>query len=492
MSGIIGVYSVDGNNIFEELSYGLIALQHRGDRGFGFCVDNQDSDPNNWFLHESGRGLVFYDMVQNNPEKIKELSERKPTVGIGHTLYEKTGGLQPRGTWNIKGYDMMVAMDGVLLGYPARDEVVMRAIVSKSLSEADDFFKAGELIMEEFDGRGPYNVVANIRDYRNGEYYLVAFRDPKGIKPMCLGCNGDKYIIASESKIFQNIDADFVRDVEPGEMIVISKKGMKDRVLVRQDHAHCAFEWVYFASPVSDIEGKNVYLVRKKLGESLAKRYPDVDIDQVICSPDSGRGVATGFQQALNRRRLQDIIENSRGMKNKKEIIKYLESDLQDAFVPFEEGVEKNPTAPRTFQIEEPILREIASRTKFYFNEQVLKDKKSGVGDDSIVRGSVFKYGMAPKAKRLGAKTFGAIISCPPLSHACVKDPGGKTFAALGLRGPVEKIGERVAEDIGLDFVLYPTEEDLDKAIGFTDTCKACFNGKYPVKKEFLPEDQLR
>ncbi len=283
-----------------------------------------------------------------------------------------------------------------------------------------------------------------------------------------------------------------MRDVEPGEMIVVSKKGMKNKVLVKQYHAHCAFEWVYFASSVSDIEGKNVYLVRKNLGKFLAKRYPDVNIDQVICSPDSGRGVAIGFQQELTRMKLKKIMENARGMKSKEEIIKYLESDLQDAFVRFEEAVEKNPAAPRTFQIEEPLLREIASRTKFYFNEHILKDKKSGVGDDSIVRGDVFKYGMAPKAKRLGAKTFGAIISCPPLSHACVKDPGGKTFAALGLRGNAEEIGKSVAKDLGLDFVLYPTEKDLDNSIGFSDTCKACFNGKYPIREEFVPEGQMR
>ena len=94
---------------------------------------------------------------------------------------------------------------------------------------------------------------------------------------------------------------------------------------------------------------------------------------------------------------------------------------------------------------------------------------------------------MVPKARKVGAKGFGAIISCPPLSHACVKDPGGKTFAALGMEGSVEEIGKRVAENLGLDFVLYPTEEDLEDAIGLDDTCKACFNGKYPVRNEFIP-----
>ena len=489
MSGIIGVYSVDGKNVFWDLSYGLIALQHRGDRGFGFAFDKHDSDPKNWFNHESERGLVFYDLVQNKPQKVRELYESSPKVGIGHTLYEKTGGLQPRGIWNGRGYDIMLAMDGVLLGYPARDEVVMRHIFSDSLGKADDFFIAGEMIMKELDGRGPYNVVANVRDYRNGEYYLVAFRDPKGIKPLCIGSRGNNYAIASENKAFQNMDIDFVRDVEPGEMMVVSKKGVESRVLVRQPHAHCAFEWIYFASPVSDIEERNVYLVRKELGRRLARRYPNIDIDQIICSPDSGRGVATGFQQEITRMRLQRILEDVRGIGDSEKMIRYLESSLEKAFIPFEEAVEKNPTAPRTFQVEDALLREIASKTKFYFNRHVLEGKKSGAGDDSIVRGSVFKYGMAPKAKQCGAKGFGAIISCPPLSHACVKDPGGKTFAALGMRGDVREIGENVAKKLEMDFVLYPDERDLDNAIGLNDTCKACFNGKYPVNEEFIPHD---
>ena len=368
MSGIIGVYSVDGQNIFNDLSRGLIALQHRGDRGFGLSIGREDIDPKNWFIHESEKGLVFYDLDR---EKTERLEDADSHIGIGHTLYEKTGGAQPRGIWNTAGYDMMVAMDGVLLGYPARDEVVMRAILSESLQKTGDFFKAGEIIMEEFDGKGPYNVVANIRDYRNGEYHLVAFRDPKGIKPLCIGQNGDRYVIASESKAFQNIDADLITDVEPGEMIVVSKKGIKDKVLVRQYHAHCAFEWVYYASPVSDIEGKNVYMVRKKLGWNLAKRYPNVDIDQVICSPDSGRGVAAGFHQALTRINLDRILREVKEM-GKEDIVKYLEYNLHKAFVPFEEAVEKNPTAPRTFQIEDPELRKLASETKFYFNKHII------------------------------------------------------------------------------------------------------------------------
>lgn len=488
MSGIIGIYSVEGKNIFKDLTDGMIALQHRGDRGFGFCIDDQGYDQKNWFLRERNKGLVFYDIVQKDRRKIIEMEKMKPKTGIGHTLYEKSGGLQPTRTYSGKGMDIMVAMDGVLLGFQVRDEVKMKSLISQSIDKTDTFFEAGEKIMEELDGRGPYNVVMNLRDSRNGEYYLVAFRDPKGMKPLCIGeGKKGKYVIASENKAFQNIKADFVRDVEPGEMIVISDEGIKSKVLAKQEHAHCAFEWVYFASHVSDIEGQNVYKVRKKLGLYLAERYPDVDIDQVICSPDSGRGVAIGFQQAITRKRMRKVLSDVEKMKNPVKIKEYLRDHLMGAFVPFEEGVEKNPTAPRTFQIEDDLLRDIAKATKFYFNEHILRGKKSGAGDDSIVRGGVFKDGMVKKAGDCRANSFGAIISCPPLSHSCVKDPVSKDFAALGMRGSVEKIGKRVARKLGLDFVLYPTEEDLDRAIGLKDTCKACFNGKYPVRDELIP-----
>ena len=160
-----------------------------------------------------------------------------------------------------------------------------------------------------------------------------------------------------------------------------------------------------------------------------------------------------------------------------------------DAYTSSITGVKASVTAGADIEI--LITDIVAADTKFYFNKYVLEGKKSGAGDDSIVRGTVFKDGMAPKAKNCGAKEFGAVISCPPLSHACVKDPGGKTFAAQGMKGTVESIRKRVADDLGLDFVLYPTTEDVVEAIGHKDLCMACFDGKYPVRNEFVPEDQL-
>ncbi len=379
-------------------------------------------------------------------------------MGIGHTLYERSGDLQPVEQWGDQNVNISLAMDGVLLGFgEKKHDSVMRTLFLDYLREDGNFYSAARKLMEKLDGRGPYSVVIAVR--KGGKFYLIAFRDPKGIKPLCLGRKDNVYVIASETKALDSLEAAFVKDVEPGEVLIISKGGMESRVVRKDRHAHCAFEWIYFADPTSSIEGRNVYLVRKTLGEKLARRYP-LDVDVVIASPDSGRGVAIGYQQELCR--------------------------IKQKFVPFEEASVKNPGAKRTFQVENPQERVMAARTKFFINKEVVRGKKVACGDDSIVRGTVFRDGMVYKLRAAGTEAIISVISCPPLAYPCIKDPKGKTFAAQGLTGTVEEIGEKVAKKINVDKVCYPTIEEMDQAIGHTDTCKACFNGVYPIRKKFI------
>jgi amidophosphoribosyltransferase len=231
--------------------------------------------------------------------------------------------------------------------------------------------------------------------------------------------------------------------------------------LVSQDHSHCFFEWIYFADPTSIIEKKSVYEVRKELGRILARRYVDRvgGIDFVMASPDSGRGVAIGFQQEL--------------------------SNLLGKFIPYEEAAIKNPGAKRTFQVEGEIERGLAASLKFFMNRDVVRGKKIAVGDDSIVRGTVFRDGMIRKLRRAGASEIYPVISCPPLVHACIKDPHGTGFAAHGFDGSLEEIGERVARKINADFVCYPSEKDMRTALGLEDICAACVNGCFPVNEVY-------
>ncbi len=480
MSGIISLYSFDRENIVPNLFYGTVALQHRGEEGFGVgVIDLRDKDA---FKHIKKNGIAFYGLK----DKLDDLSAGSPYAGIGHTLYEKSSNLQPVKQWS-ENYRISLGMDGVLLGFDGKGDSVMKSLYSESLKETKDFFEAGEILMEKLDGRGPYNAVMVIKNGEN--VYNVIIRDPKGFRPLCIGQKGNTYIAASETKALDSMGADFIRDVEPGELIVISdaiKGDIDSRILKKDEHAHCAFEWVYFGDPVSTIEGKNVYLARKNLGKRIARRYTDLELDMLLCSPDSGRGVTIGCQQEMSRMNVEGILSDIREMNNPHEIKEYLERELPNALVPFEEAVTKNSAAKRTFQVEDPKERELAAHVKFFVNNKIIRGNKAGIGDDSIVRGTVMKEGMVYKFKKAGVTETSAIISCPPLKFPCVKDLKNKEFIAHGISGSPEEVGIEVAEKLGMSRVCYPSIEDLDKAIGLTDTCKACFDGKYPVREEFL------
>jgi amidophosphoribosyltransferase len=451
MSGVIGIYSLDGANITDDLFNGLTSLQHRGEEGCGLSINY----PNEGFhtpVH--GDGLAYYRFSRD----LDNLREIGAYAGIGHNLYEDSANPQPVEQAGLN-HQLSMAMDGILLGFHGKNDAYMRTLFSRSLDEKGDFFKAGDKVMEELHGRGSY-CVATLVERKDG-LYLVFYRDPKGIKPYCLGRKEDTYIVASESKALDAIEAELIKDIVPGEMGVVSKKGFESRRLHEEKPAHCSFEWVYFADPTSVIEGRSVYMVRKALGAKLAQRYADkIDVDMVMASPDSGRGVALGFQQELSR--------------------------IKDRFIPYEEASIKNPGAKRTFQVEDPEERKLAARTKFHMVKDAVRGMNVAVGDDSIVRGVVFRHGMVYKLRKAGAKSVIPVISCPPLKYPCIKDPKGKEFAAQGMEGSVEEIGRKIAEKLDVDMVLYPTLDELREAIGVPGLGTACFDGKYPVSEDLL------
>ncbi|MFH1326570.1 MAG: hypothetical protein ABIH59_00395 [archaeon] len=456
MSGVFGVYSVNGKNVADELLLGTVSLQHKGEEGCGISIPKKDG-----FYTPKGKQLAYY-FFRDVTNGLKGLREREPHTAIGHTLYENTGGLQPVEQWG-ENHMISLAMDGILLGFGGKNDSVLRTLFSRYLDETNDFYLAIEILMKKLKGHGSYCVVALVR--KGEEVNLVAFRGPKGIKPLCLGkkISGDdvKYVVSSETKGLDAVGAQFIKDIEPGEAIVVSKNGLDSKKLVEEEHKHCFFDWVYFADPTSTIEGKNVYEVRKELGRRVARRHLNKlnDVDLVMASPDSGRGVAIGFQQELCK--------------------------LTNRFIPYEEASVKNPGAKRTFQVEDEEERKLAANVKFFMNERVVKGKNVAVGDDSIVRGIVFRDGMIFKLRQAGAKKIYPIISCPALLYSCIKDPKGKNFVAFGLNGSVEELGEHVAKKIGADFVCYPTTEDLVGALGIKDICKACIDGQFPVDEKF-------
>lgn len=441
MSGIVGVYSLDKKSIMETLFYGLTALQHRGEEGCGVSIAKDE------ILTKKGPSLVYYFLK----DELAFLNAIEPYVGIGQTLYEERENIQPV---EVKGkrFSLSLAMDGALVGFSENHDEVIKNIFLEHLEGTGDIFTAAEKLMDNLQNRGSYSLVIMVKGPEG--LSLVCLRDPKGIKPLSLGKRDNEYLVASETKALNAVEASFLKDVEPGEVIVISQKGLASKKLKDEEHAHCAFEWVYFADPTSSIEGRNVYLVRKKLGQALAEKYL-LSIDMVIASPDSGRGVALGYAQALGK--------------------------------PFEEAVVKNPGAKRTFQVEDPEERIKAARSKFYIIREMIKDKKVALGDDSIVRGTVVRDGMIYKLRKSGAKEVHLVISCPALCYPCFKDPQSKVYAAYGLhKMPPDEVGRLVAKKLGADSVCYPSVEILEQAISHPGLCRACMDGKYPVDARFL------
>jgi amidophosphoribosyltransferase len=443
MSGVLGVYGTARQSIMEELFYGLCALQHRGEEGCGMAIASPVG-----LLVKKAREPIYYFLKDEMPF----LEAIHPEVGIGHALYEGSSDLQPtrsrRGVWSVS-----LAMDGVLVGVPTPQERHVEGLLLEGLQATGSIEEACRRTLAALAGHGSCSLVALVQ--RDGATTLLALRDPRGIKPLCLGEKDGCFLVASESKGLDGAEAELVRDIRPGELVLIQEKGLTSRQLGEEPHQHCAFEWVYFADPTSVIEGRNVYLVRKALGGMLAEAYP-LDVDLVICSPDSGRGVALGYAQA-------------RGL-------------------PFEEAVVKNPGAKRTFQVEDPEERARAARAKFFINRDVISGRRVALGDDSIVRGTVVREGTIAKLRRAGATQVHLIISCPALCYPCFKDPASKAYAAYGLQSlAAEEVGRRVAQRLGADGVCYPSVAMLQEAIGHEGLCRACMDGVYPIAAHLLP-----
>jgi amidophosphoribosyltransferase len=448
MSGVLGIYGIARPNIMEELFYGLCALQHRGEEGCGIAIASAAG-----LLVKKAREPIYYFLKDELPF----LEAIRPQAGIGHALYEGSSDLQPtrsyRGPWGVS-----LAMDGVLLGVPAPQERYVEGLLLDGLEATGSMEEASRQTLAALDGHGSCSLVALVQ--RDGATVLLALRDPRGIKPLCLGEKEGCWLVASESKGLDGAEAELVRDIRPGELLLIGDTGVSSLTLREAPHQHCAFEWVYFADPTSAIEGRNVYLVRKALGRMLADAYP-LDVDLVICSPDSGRGVALGYAQA-------------RGL-------------------PFEEAVVKNPGAKRTFQVEDPEERGRAARAKFFINRDVISGRRVVLGDDSIVRGTVVREGMIAKLRRAGAREVHLLISCPALCYPCFKDPASRAYAAYGFQSlAAAEVGRRVAQKLGAESVCYPSVAMLEEAIGHEGLCRACMDGVYPVAAELLGGSGVR
>ena len=452
MCGVIGIYSK--SDVSKKLFYGLNSLQHRGQEASGICV----FDGKNMVL-DKGMGLVYDNFDDESFIKLQG------NIGIGHVRYATAGGSYEYNSQPLlafsKNREFALAHNGNLVNHKsirreledegmlfqtAIDTEVILSLVAKYYK--GDIVEAVKKTMARI--KGAYSVVMLFEDK------LIAFRDPYGFRPLLIGrAKNGEVIIASENAPLEIIGTDAIRDVEPSEIIVVDKKGIRSDFFEKEDKKHCIFEYVYFARTDATLDGVNSYNFRRRCGEILSKEAP-VEADLVLAVPDSGTPGAMGY--------------------------------AQESGIPFAEGLVKNRYMGRTFIKPTPEERELSVKLKLNPLETVLRDKRIVLVDDSIVRGTTSKN-LIMRMKKAGAKEVHMRIVSPPVKYPCfygIDTPSRKKLIAANYS--VEEMRERIGAD-SLAFISM--EGMLDATLMKEDVfCKACFNGDYAVEPKELVEDE--
>ena len=443
--GIFGIYG-PGLDVSRLTYYGLYALQHRGQESAGIAV----SDGGTIILHKN-MGLV--------PEVFSDeiLGRLTGKMALGHVRYSTTGS-----SLVLNAQPLMCHYSKGMIALAHNGNLVNAGMLRKRLAEEGSVFQStidSEVIVNLIARYSQKSVEDGIRKTMSkiqGAYSLVVLtedkligiRDPWGVRPLCIGKLGDAYIITSESCALDTVGAELIRDVEPGEIVIVSESGLTSyKVGAPTRRCTCIFEFIYFARPDSLIDGYYVNEVRREMGRQLAREYP-VDVDIVISVPDSGTAAAKGY--ALERG------------------------------IPFEEGLMKNRYIGRTFIQPDQAMRDLTVRLKLNPMRNVLRGKRVLIVDDSIVRGTTSGK-MVNMLRDAGAEEVHLCVSSPPILWPCyygidISDRKELIAAKLPL--------EEIRKFIGADGLYYLSLEGLLKIFGGSAGffCTACFNGDYPIE----------
>lgn len=447
LCGVFGIYSKEKKNISQIIYYGLYALQHRGQDSAGMAINN-----NGYIDYHKGLGLA-YEVLDKDV-----LNRLRGDIGIGHVRSGSSGETTTANSEPlVVGYKqgaLALAYDGNLVNYKElREKMEDDGIIFQSSIDTEvianliaryhkeDIEQA--IIKAVKDIKGSYALVLMTNDR------LIGIRDPYGLKPLCIGKLGKDYILSSETCALDTIGANFVRDVEPGEMVVIIDGDIKSiRTKESKCKSICLFEIIYLARPDSKLDGKSIYLLRREAGRNLARVHP-AEGDIVISAPDSGTVAAIGY--------------------------------AEESKIPYDEGLIKNRYVGRTFIQPTQELREIGVRIKLNVLKENVEDKRVILVDDSIVRGTTMKR-IVGMLKEAGAKEVHVRIASPPVKHPC----------HLGMHTPekanliaANKSIDKIRDEIGADSLHYLSLEGLLEAVGGENSyCIGCFCGKYPVNKD--------
>lgn len=448
-----GIFAVAGHPRAVEMTYyGLYALQHRGQESAGIAY-RQGSRIRSY----RGMGLVSDVML---PERIAGMSG---DAALGHVRYSTAGesrieNAQPI-TVNMWRGQFSLAHNGNLVNaaelrkslehqgsifQTTSDSEVIPHLLARSSNE--DLLEAFASALSQV--RGAYAVAALTQEG------IIAAKDPNGFRPLCLGTVDGAYILSSETCGLDAVGAEFIREIEPGEIIqLLAPVGERGKASQRriqgpksENQSLCVFEFIYFARPDSDLGGINVHSARKALGRALAKKGP-VDADLVTGVPDSSLSAATGY--------------------------------AEEAGIPYEMGLVKNRYIGRTFIAPEQSLRELAVKIKLNPLKSLIQGKKVVLVDDSIVRGTTSRY-IVGLLRSAGAKEVHVRISSPPYRFPCYY---GIDTSSRGELAAAQWTTEDIRKQIDADSLVYLDLDDLHQTLGkhVKGFCYSCFTGKYPV-----------
>lgn len=442
-----GVFGVYGHAHASELTYyGLFALQHRGQESAGIVARTAEG-----LAGHTGMGLAS-DVL--TPDVLARL---KGDAAIGHVRYSTTGSslvknAQPLLVDYARG-QLAVGHNGNLVNAGSlRKELEASGSIFQTTTDSEIIV---HLMARPFNGSFEELLIAVLRRLQ-GAYSLVmltpesliGIRDPHGFRPLSLGRIGTAYVLASETSAFDLTGAEFVRDIEPGEIVMIDEQGVRSlRFGAPVRPAPCIFEYVYFARPDSRLWGRTCHLVRKELGRQLAREYP-AKADIVIGVPDSGTSAALGFSE--------------------------------ESGIPLDMGYIRNHYVGRTFIAPQQSERDIKVRVKLNVMPEVVAGRRVVIVDDSIVRGTT-TFSRVAELKRAGAKEVHVRISCPPIRFPCFY---GVDFHAHEQLIAARHTIDEIAQFLHADSLGYLSLEGLIKVCGGTPFCCACYTGQYPVPLE--------
>lgn len=456
--GVFGVYSSENRTVAHTVYYGLYALQHRGQESGGIAVAFADK-----ITYYKGMGLIPEIFANGNLDKLPE-----GDIAIGHVRYSTTGASQLLNAQPVvftgKCGKMALAHNGNLTNTKQlRDELIAQnavfqttidsevmAVLINKLSDGD-ILKGVKLACPLF--KGAYALVIMTADK------LIAVRDPYGIRPLCLGTVDDDVVVASESCALDAVGANFLRDVKPGEIVVIDSNGIQSHMMenVPKKSALCIFEYVYFARHDSIIDGCSVYHARQEAGRLLAKYY-GVEADIVAGVPDSANVAARAY--------------------------------AEESGIPFVEALAKNRYVGRTFIQPDQRQRENSLSVKMNALRANIRGKRLIIIDDSIVRGTTMRK-IIKMLRDAGAKEVHIRICSPIVKHPCHLGIDIQTYSQLiGAYRDENQICKR----IGADSVRYLSVEHLVESCKKSNLnfCLGCFTGEYPYPMDDNETDKLK